>query len=124
MLNLSSESRHFDLNGKRLACTVSISIEPENDSPEGDFDFGNEAENAAYLARFKSGELQLVAITVTASFMGIEGVDHLGMCHVSSNTTDDDALAVVNDYGMIDNAIADLQRTLGSISSALEVANV
>lgn len=99
-------------NGKELEVYIEVFTEQETESPEGDFDYGNAEENAAELKRFESGELENVCVKVKASFNELEAVDYLGMCFVKADTFKADVLSLVEDHGMIDNVVRDIEAKL------------
>ena len=102
--------QEIDLNGKPVTVKVEIKVGEDDIDPAGDFDFGDEQENAAYLARFTSGELFAAVIVVHVCGLGIEGSDYLGACHIHSNNYfnpapfEKDVLETVETYGMVANA--------------------
>lgn len=106
-------------NGQRLPIEIVIQAEPDCEPIEGSFDFGNEADNKQYLARFENGELLSVNITVKALFKGLEGHDHLGACHVTSHLLANDVEQHVIDYGMEKNATDDLLNNLKDLMEAV-----
>lgn len=112
-INIDTEERTIEFRGKPLHVEVSIDVADEQDDVEGDFDFGDAAENAEYLARFRSGELSAVCIRVTATALGEEGTDYLGMCHVHTGRQSD-VLEQAQEYEMVDRACEDLVSHLES----------
>lgn len=109
----------FELNGKAHTATVTVGWGEEDESPEGNFDFGDETENANYLARFVSGELMLAYITVQVVFQGIAETDYLGMCHIKSNHIETDILDTVKFYQMEAVALESLKNNLNNLLKAL-----
>lgn len=91
---------------------VYISAFYESTSVEGDFDFGSDSENKAYLKRFESGELINVSIEVAIYDKSgeLEGIDNLGCCHVTSSNLENDILEIVKDHAMIETAHDELKR--------------
>jgi len=106
------------LNKVALPVKVTIEVAEDDIVPAGDFDFGDAAENEAYLDQFKSGELFIAVIRVTAEALGEEGTDYLGGCHVHSNNAfNSDPFAkdidqLVMDHGMVDKALGDLMQAI------------
>lgn len=118
-----------DTNGVKLSVLVIVEVDEDDIPPEGDFDFGNEEENDAYLNRFKSGELFRANILVKAIALGFEGFDSLGACHIHSNNMfnskpfDQDVEDILREYGMIDNAIEHLVHEINCAQDKLSGLN-
>lgn len=109
-------NREVTINGKAHDVLVSVYAAEDNDQIVGSFDFGNEKDNAEYLSRFKSGELESIGIIVEAEvgFDAPKGHDSLWACHVKSGSKQD-ILDLVADHGMVDIAIKDLTSGLEMI---------
>ena len=89
-----------------ISTTFNLEISVEEDEIEDGSDFGDEAENAAYLARFSSGELFNGIVFVKASFAGIEGNDALGGCHLFTGVKlRESVIDIVDEYNIVDEAI-------------------
>jgi hypothetical protein len=114
--------KKIKVNGKTHDVTVSIYVAEDYESVEGDFDFDDPKENAAYLARFYSGELSSVGIVVEAKvgFDAPKGEDSLWACHIRTGNTKD-ALQIVKDHGMVKIAVDELKGSLETLSKALGV---
>lgn len=127
MSNFKEFEEYVHVHGKLLTVNISITVEedPYIDI-RGDFDFGDPIENEKYLNRFKSGELFMGMITVTAFALGETGADHLGACHLISNNYfnsepfDTSVNDTVNTYDMINNAIDDLLKNLDEKAATLQ----
>ncbi len=115
--------RVLNLNDARTVnVKVTIQVTDDHEEVEGSFDFGDDAENAAYLERFNSGDLVSVCIRVKAEYDTAEGTDYLGGCHIKVGPGfDDDILDMVNDHGMIDEALASLKREIERIIVAFMI---
>lgn len=120
MITLTSKPVLFEYKGKALKATLLIKYGYEELIDVTDtFDFGDKAENAAYLKRFETGELLNLCVTVTALFAGLDGDDHLGACHVKANALEADILELVRDHGMESNAIDELIKNITDLYEAL-----
>lgn len=114
----------FKWKGKTLYADCYLMAEPDDVDPAGDFDFGDAKANAEYLARFRSGELQMIRLHVRAVFKGFEGNDYLGACHIPAENYANECVVLCQDYGMVQQALDDLIRHMESVESALkEVSN-
>jgi hypothetical protein len=106
--------QEIELTGKPVTVTVEIKV--GEDEYTGDFDFGDDEKNAAYLARFTSGELFNAVIAVYVHGLGIEGSDYIGSNHIHSNNYfnpalfEKDVLETVETYDMVETAIDDWKR--------------
>lgn len=109
---IENEVRNVLINGQVAVVCIKTSIEPEFESVVGSYDFGDEVENAAYLARFESGELLNLIITVTAECCGVTGFDSLGGCHVTSAKLESDVKDLIKNYAMVETAIDSLKSNL------------
>lgn len=107
METLKTENIKLSVNGIIVPATLKIKIENEQESVEGDFDFGDAKENAKYLKRFERGELLLLCVFVEVIAEGERGIDSLGMCHIKANNAESDVMDLVKDYGMVENAKQD-----------------
>lgn len=113
------------INGNKVKAQVTITVEEDDIDPAGDFDFGNEKENAEYLARFRSGELFVAVITVRATALGQEGTDCLGGCHIHSNNMfnskpfDSDVESMIKDQCMIERATEELAKHIVDAANLL-----
>ena len=105
------------LNLKHEGLNVLINAYYEMESIEGDFDFGDESENADYLARFKSGELIAVCIVVSIfdKSGNLEGTDSLGMCHINSSDVLNEVQEIVKDNAMVETAFDDLKTVISLV---------
>lgn len=116
-------SQIVELNGKPLEVEIKIVVEEDDYPIKGSFDFGDEEENKKYLARFERGDLFNGLIIVKASALGVTEQDSLGGCHIRSNNMfnstpfENDVQSIVDDHGMVENAIDQLK------TSALDQAN-
>lgn len=111
----------FEFGGQKRQALVTIQVSEDFDvTPEGNFDFGDETENAEYLARFHSGELVMTHILVKALYLGVEGFDSLGACHLKASDIEGDALDMIRDHGMVENAIDALKAELDVLAAALK----
>lgn len=99
-----------------LGTHVTIKYDYDDMDVEGSFDFGNDEENKAYLARFNSGELSniIIFVKVYDNSFNVCGEDILGGCHIRNT---DDILATIKEYAMIDNAKLDLAKQLHAIKT-------
>jgi len=102
------ETRSLELNGHKIEAEIVVRYAFDDESVDGSFDFGDEAENAAYLAKFASGELYSLFVAVDALALGEQGRDSLGCCHVNSATAEKELLETMADHGMIEQACTDL----------------
>lgn len=104
----------INANGHAVDCTVTIQWQYEDETPRAghDFDHGSTASNMAYLKRFDRGELVNVGVTVIARGDGLEGLDHLGCCHMSGIDFDKDVLQTVEWHEMVEIAIKELTKNL------------
>lgn len=100
------------INGKTITATIRICTFADDEDVKGSFDFGNEADNEAYLQRFYSGELTSVVIEVSASALNCEGRDLLGACHIKQSRFTKDVMETIEHYGMIKTACAELKREI------------
>lgn len=89
-------------------------------SPEGDFDFGDEIENAKYLKRFESGELMCIVIRVEAYAEGEQGTDYLGMCHVKASNLESDVRNIIAEHDMKHNACVELRDNILSRAQTMK----
>lgn len=97
------------IKGKAVAVTVTVYAGPaEYVDPAGDFDFGDEKENAEYLARFESGELVMTKIQVVADVFDLIGSAYLGACHMRSGEFTKDVMGMVKEHGMAELAVGEL----------------
>ena len=117
----------LEIKGKKIAAIIAIDVSEDTDiNPEDNYDFGNEKENEAYLARFKSGDLFMGQIRVIAYALGIKGVDYLGGCHLKSNNAYDSnpfnesVNETLLSYSMIENALSDLEKNILNQASLLK----
>jgi hypothetical protein len=120
-------TEELSINGHTIP--VQVTIEVDEDiyvDPADDFNFGDEATNAEYLERFRSGELFMGSITVTAKALGEVGSDHLGACHLCSNNAFNSAPFntsvnnIVDDYQMVNRALLDLREMIISKAKLLK----
>lgn len=110
--------RTITVAGREFTARVEITVADDDTDPADGFDFGSETENAAYLARFESGELANVCIRVRAMWNGLEGVDRLGACHVKAGN-DAECLSLAADHSMIELALEDLAVKMAGMRAAL-----
>jgi hypothetical protein len=113
----------FTYKKKQLYAEIYITYMPETESVEGNFAIGNEEENKAYLARFESGALLNVALTVEARFKGFEGYARLGMCHVSAQGLAGELARLVDDHGLVWEALEDLISHIAHMETVLAEIN-
>lgn len=95
---IHTEPRRVSWSGKSVDAELTIEISPELDRP--DFDYGNNAENDAEMARFESGELLNLCVVVRVSALDESGMDSLGQCFVRSAHILADVLEIVNGNDM------------------------
>jgi hypothetical protein len=106
----------FPICGKNVEVTIRYHWEYEQESVDGDFDFGSEEANKEYLQRFIDGELACVLIRVSAHLGGLVGTDYLGMCHVRDGSVDDLMQAVCT-HNMEFVALRELESSVQSLLS-------
>ena len=123
LLKGNEGKRHkITVNGHEIDAVVSIEYAYEDYTPTApnDFDYGDAKENAKYAARFRDGgDLSNVMVTVTVRAKGLEGVDHLGGCHIRDSHFETDIMDVVSQYEMISIASKELRKNI--IEAALEL---
>lgn len=102
---------------------IVVSWDYEDSSVEGDVDFGNKAENEAYLKRFESGELLNIIIFVKANAEGETGSDCLGMNHVKANDLENEVRRIVAEYDMKNNACIELRESILSTAKRMAKYN-
>jgi hypothetical protein len=120
MLVFKTDIGQIEINGKRIMAHIHCAFEDDLDQP--DFDYGNESENKAELARFESGELSNMLLKVTASALGETGTDVLGQVFVKTSQVESDLLSVANDHDMINNALIELKNNIIYQYKTLKVA--
>ena len=121
MFFIENQTKRINLQGKIVEVKIEIHYEPETEGVECDFDFGSVEEKTKYLKRFETGELENVRIRVQARLGDLCGTDYLGMCHVTSDGLNQDVLSLVNDHGMIEEAVHDLEKQITSLLEKLGV---
>src|SRR5690606_17819338 len=114
---IDNRERTIRVRGRDVTASVEISVREEDESPEGDFDFGDAEEIADELARFRSVELTLLCSRVVSTALDEGGSDYLGMCHVRAG--DDDVLSTVRDHRMVENACDELKAAIEQRADAL-----
>lgn len=120
-------TQDVEINGVAVEVEISIRVEEDDITPEGDFDFGNAEENAAYLKRFNGGDLFMGVISVNAKAYGETGNDCLGGCHLKCNNMFDskpftqDVEDLVKEHGMVNNAIDELKKSIVAKATCLKV---
>lgn len=119
-------TKDLAINGQTITTYITVKVEEDYDTDiEGGFDFGNETENKAYLARFESGELFMGCIVVKAQALGLCGVDVLGACHLYSNNMFDSSKfnqsveETIESHAMVENALKDLENIIVHQARAL-----
>lgn len=101
------------VSGKLLKAQITVSYDYDQEPVDGTFDFGNEADNTAYIKRFDSGELLSVNVNVEAKALREVGNDSLCACHVKSSSFVNDIMQdVVVYHSMIENAVEDLVKKI------------
>ena len=120
-------TQSVEVGGIGIDAKITIEVHEDNETnPSEDFDFGNEEENAAYLARFVKGELFMGTILVRAEALGESGIDAMGACHLSSNNmfNSEPFEASVNnlltDYAMVEKAIDELRENIKDKATMLK----
>jgi hypothetical protein len=111
-----------EVNGHMVEAVVSVMWDYEDTHPVSgeDFDFGDSQANDDYEARFFRGELSNVMVTVRVMAEGLEGLDHLGACHVTSRDFETDLMQLVNDHDMIGQASDELKTNIIEAASRLQ----
>lgn len=102
----------IEING--IKHTVTITIETDFcDSDPLDMDFESEEDKANFIRKLDNGTYSNLYIRVRASLPGFvdQGQDALGGCIVSNPTDIDN---IIEEHGMIDNAVSDLDKSLKS----------
>ncbi len=94
------------LAGRTLTVTLVTSFTEDDSEIAGSFDFGDEAENEAYLARFESSEVVNVLVRVEASWHDSKRSDYLGGCHLLSQGLEAQVLEIARYHGMEAEALA------------------
>jgi hypothetical protein len=115
--NLLTAKKHLiNVNGHEVEGTVTVQWAYEDVLPVAgeDFDFGDANENEAYAERFnpRRHDLVNVMVSVIVRAEGMEGIDHLGACHVALKTFETDLMGIVDCHGMVDNATAECQKEI------------
>ncbi len=93
-------------------CEVLITIAVDDDGTPFDGD------NAEDIAAWQRGDFSMMVVRVKAILGGIDGSDYLGGVCVSKGSDIDD---VVDEHGMIDNAIDDLRKQIAELLETLGV---
>lgn len=110
-----------EIGGKQVPIKIQVLTDFDDISPGDDFDFGDAEENAKYLKRIQDGEIDVLVIKVKAFALGETGFDILGGCHVCKPQDVDD---IVNDHGMVENAIEDLINQMHAKADTLRFLSV
>lgn len=99
-------------NGKQLPATILIetAYDPEP------YDIGDAEDAEAIAQGIESGKYSNMVIRVRAMALGLTADDYLGQVLVSSS---DEILEVADAYGMADNAIENLVKSLEDIRQAI-----
>lgn len=106
------------LNGKSLKAHVMLEVFHDDVDPADLSDpavFDSPADYQAYLQRFETGDLCMVVLVVTATFVGLEGSDVLGGCEVAKPG---DVDMYLTEHGMVAAALSDLQATVARTLTA------
>lgn len=98
----------FIVNGHELGATIQYLYDYDQESI--DVAFESEEENTAYVARFDSGELVSLNITIKATWRDVVGYDNLCACHVYSRTAEKELAELAEHHGMVDEALAQLKQ--------------
>lgn len=104
----------FSFNGKLFNANVSICFFLE-EYPH--YDFEPKEYNEMLKTNVNNGNTECIHIYVTANFEGMQGHDNLGNNFVQSER---ESLLVVEQYGMVANAIADLKENLTLLLREIE----
>ncbi len=102
--------------------TITLTIEPEHDSPEGNFDSGDADADAETLAWIRSqlasgNEWAWCCACVTAEWNGFKGTAYLGGC---SYRSEEDFRHPEGYYpGMVADALDDLNRNISETAARL-----
>jgi hypothetical protein len=122
---VDSFERNFWIGNTELVAPITVAVCDEIDGPEGNFDFGDNVTNEAYLEQFRTEELVNLCIRVTAECLGENGTDFLGACHLRSGRDfESDVSSTVVDHGMVDTAIAELVTALQRKATDLKRAGL
>ena len=108
-----TETKEMTILGVKETVKIEYSEDYDDIDVADTFDFGDEKENADYLARFKSGN-DLVSLVIQVKITtekGITGRDVLGGCHVKAGS-ESDIMQTITDNGMLDNAKDDLESSI------------
>lgn len=107
---------------KEISPKVHLLVELDEQDVAGQFDFGNAAENAAYLKRFENMELlnANVSIQYYDGSGHVSGEDSLGACHIRNGHVEEDAMEIVKDHDMVNNAFNDLQKKLTEVMGSID----
>ena len=93
--------RSTEINGLQIPIEIVITVEKDDMEFNGD--------DPIDITNHKSGDLFMAIITVRADAFGLNGHDSLGGVSLQQhNTNREEVLDIINDYGMINNAILDL----------------
>lgn len=113
---IKEDSKIIIIKDKEILVNIKVEIFHEEEAP--DFDYGNEEENRVEMARFESGELLNIGILVHVYFAGMEGIDSLGQCFVTSKNLTKDIEDILAYYDMIENAINSLREQVTTLLEA------
>ncbi len=106
----------IEINGKPHMAQVYVYIQP-CDSDPFDMDFENEDAKQVYADQLNSGTIENVYISVQAQLCAERGDDSLGGCHIGNGYG---VLEVIQEHGMIENAVAELKVNLENKYSELK----
>lgn len=112
--NFKTLARTIEINGQVIDVQVTIKTGEDDLEPEGDFDFGDTEENAAYLKRFRSGELFIGIVLVEARALGEIGFDSLGGCHwhTARSKFETDVQETIDAHDLVESALAELKSNI------------
>ncbi len=110
---LKTLSRTILINNNAVQVEVNVLIEQESSPTVGkDFDLGSVQENEDYSLMFESAEMSSFLVQVQAVALGEEGADALGGVHVRSNNSSNELMETVDEYGMIEDALDNLEEVI------------
>jgi hypothetical protein len=105
----SSSQVEFELNGKPVKASVTVSYETDQDfDPIKDMDFDGE-DQKKFLRDLERGEVMPLVVYVSVSALGETGSDVLGGCLVNSVKDIDE---LVETHEMIEQAVIELKNNI------------
>jgi CRISPR/Cas system CSM-associated protein Csm3 (group 7 of RAMP superfamily) len=110
--NIKRYTENRTILDKIVPITFTLSYDYDDIPVEYGFDFGSKEENEEYLKKFELGELLNVVIKIEASYLGLEGTDYLGSCHVRSRELESDIQDIVKDHLMVEEAFDELSNNV------------